>query len=79
MLRNQDFGYAKPMPQFSCVVTAQMNSDVVFDTHIVQSFFFLNQKYKPKTIFKAAQPNLWSETLKTGFLDSGSYIIYDKP
>ena len=39
-LRNLDFEYAKPMPQISCVVAAQMNSDVVFDTHIVQSFFF---------------------------------------
>ena len=45
-LRNLDFGYAKPMQQISCVVTAHMNSDVVFDTHIVQSFFFLNQKFQ---------------------------------
>ena len=45
-LRNLDFGYAKPMPQISCVVTAQINSEVVFDMHIVQSFFFLNQKFQ---------------------------------
>ena len=45
-LRNLDFGYAKPVPQISCVLTAQMNSDVVFDTHMVQSFFFLNPKFQ---------------------------------
>ena len=45
-LRNLDFGYAKPMLQISCVVTAQMNSDIVFDAHVVQSLFFLIQKFQ---------------------------------
>ena len=45
-LRNMDLGYAKPKLQISCVVTAQMNSAVVFDTHKVQSFFFLNPKFQ---------------------------------
>ena len=40
------FAYAKTKAQISCAVTAQLISAFVFATYIVQSLYFLNQKFQ---------------------------------
>ena len=45
-LENQIFGFAKTKTHISCAVTAQLISDFVFATQIVQFIFFLNMKFQ---------------------------------
>ena len=44
--KNWLFAYAKTKTQISCAVTAQLISAFVFATWIVQSLFYLNQKFQ---------------------------------
>ena len=59
------------------VVTAQMNSAVVFDTQIVQSFFFLNPKFQACShLLRLHSPICGQKPRRPVFSFSGSYIIY---
>ena len=46
VMRNRIFAYAKTKTQISFAVTAKLISAFVFATRIVQSLYFLNQKFQ---------------------------------
>ena len=51
------FVYTKTKAQLSCVETAQLISDFVFTTQIVQSIYFLNPKFQASSyLFRLYSP-----------------------
>ena len=58
-MRKPVFAYVKTNAQISCAVTAQLIRAFVVATRIVQTLFFLNQKFQaPSLLLICVQPGL---------------------